>query len=68
MSVAAERSFGRGSIASMKSSGDSGSPYLKPQPCAIGSRGIPFRSTLDVDETRMEAIQLVHLKGNPPFL
>ena len=43
-SVALDRRRCRGSIARMKGSGESGSPCRKPQPCRIGSDGIPFSS------------------------
>lgn len=49
-SVAMGSSRCKGSMAKMKSDGDSGSPLHKPLPCCIGWRGVPLRRTRDVDE------------------
>lgn len=53
------------SIPSMKSSGESESPWRRPLPCCTGSMGIQFSYMRDVDVVRMAAIQSLHFVGNP---
>jgi hypothetical protein len=54
-----------GSIAKMKSMGDSGSPCRSPLACLIRFPGTPFTSILDDDVARRVAIQSLYFCPKP---
>ena len=62
--VATSRILWSGSMAMMKSNGDTGSPCRRPCPCLIGSPAIPLRMILE-EKLRRAAIKSLNLLGDP---
>jgi hypothetical protein len=67
LSVATFRSLSKGSIAMIKSIGESGSPCLSPLSCFMGFPGVPLRRILEEDEANAMLNQSLHLGPNPNF-